>query len=172
MSDSNGAPTGGFRPRGGDRFAYDPAREPSLFDAVLSKRVVAFAIDAVVIFALMIPVGMLVAVFGFITLGIGWLLFGPLFAIVALGYEALTLGGPHSATLGMQLTGVEIRTWSGQRMFPLLAIMHALLFWVSITLLTPIVLLLPLFTYRRQLLHDLVLGVMGLNSVALHRHEG
>jgi len=172
MSDSNGAQSGGFRPRGGDRFAYDPAKDPDLFDAVLAKRVVAFAIDAVAIFALMIPAGMLVAVFGFITLGIGWLLFGPLFAIVALGYEALTLGGPHSATLGMQLTGVEMRTWSGQRMFPLLAIMHALLFWVSIVVLTPLVLLVPLFTYRKQLLHDLVLGVMGLNSGALYRREG
>jgi len=37
----------------------------------------------------------------------------------------------------MRLTGVEMRTWSGQRMFPLLAVMHALAFWFSVGLLSP-----------------------------------
>jgi uncharacterized RDD family membrane protein YckC len=70
------------------------------------------------------------------------------------------------------VTGVEVRTWSGQRMFPLLAIMHALIFWVSVTVLTPFVLLVGLFTGRRQLLHDLLLGVVALNAEALRRREG
>ena len=157
---------------GADRFVYDARRDPELFDGILSKRIVAFAIDAVLIVALMIPAGLLVGIFGFVTLGLGWLLFSPLFALVALGYVALTLGGRRSATLGMQVTGVEIRTWSGQRMFPLLAIMHALVFWVSVSVLTPFVLLVGLFTSRRQLLHDLLLGVVALNADALRRREG
>jgi uncharacterized RDD family membrane protein YckC len=166
---SRGGP--GMYPGASDRFVYDPDREPELFDAILSKRIVAFVIDAVLIFLLMIPAALLVGILGFITLGLGWLLFPPLFAVVALGYEALTLGGRNSATLGMQITGVEMRTWSGQRMFPLLAILHALLFWVSVAVLTPLVLLVPLFTHRKQLLHDLLLGVLGLNAAALRRHE-
>jgi uncharacterized RDD family membrane protein YckC len=161
----------GMYPRAADRFAYDPDREPELFDAILSKRIVAFIIDAVLVFLLMIPAGLLVGILGFVTLGLGWLLFPPLFAVVALAYEALTLGGRNSATLGMQVAGVEMRTWSGQKMFPLLAIMHALLFWVSVAILTPLVLLVPLFTYRKQLLHDLLLGVLGLNAAALRHHE-
>ena len=56
-------------------------------------------------------------------------------------------------------------------MFPLLAVMHALIFWFSIGLLTPLVLLVGLLTYRRQLLHDLLLGVVALNAGALHRRE-
>lgn len=154
-----------------DRFVYDAVRDADLFDGVLSKRIVAFVIDAVLIVALMVPAALLVGIFGLVTLGIGWLLFSPLFAIVALGYVALTLGGSRSATPGMQIAGVEIRTWSGQRMFPLLAILHALLFWVSVSVLTPLVLLVGLFTARRQLLHDLLLGVVALNADALRRRE-
>jgi uncharacterized RDD family membrane protein YckC len=68
--------------------------------------------------------------------------------------------------------GIEMRTWSGQRMFPLLAAMHALLFWFSVGLLTPLILLVGLFTERKQLLHDLLLSVVALNSDALRRREG
>ncbi len=161
--------TGSARPS--DRFVYDPATQPELFDEILAKRIVAFFVDAVLIVALMIPAALMVLLLGFVTLGLGWLLFPPLFAIVALGYVALTLGGPASATVGMRLTGVEMRTWSGQRMFPLLAVMHALIFWFSVGLLTPLILLVGLFTYRKQLLQDLLLGVVALNSRPLGRIE-
>ncbi len=157
MSDTGSAPRT-------DRFVYDPERNRELFDGILSKRIVAFIIDAILIVLLMIPAALMVLVLGFITLGIAWLLFPPLFAIVALGYCALTLGGAASATPGMRFVGVEMRTWNGQKMFPLLAVMHALIFWFSIGILTPLVLLVGLFTWRRQLLHDLLLGVVALNA--------
>jgi uncharacterized RDD family membrane protein YckC len=150
---------------------YDPIAEPDLYDGLLAKRVVAFFIDAFLVVALMIPAGLFVFVLGFITLFLSWLLFPVLFAIVALSYIAFTLGGPMSSTPGMSMVGIEMRTWSGQRMFPLLAVMHGLLFWFSVGLLTPLVLLIGLLTYRKQLLHDLLLGVVALNSLALRRHE-
>jgi len=151
------------------RFVYDPATRPDLFDGVLSKRIIAFIIDAILIVCLMIPAALLVGVLGIVTLGLGWLLYPPLFAIVALGYVALTMGGPSSATIGMRAAGIEMRTWNGQKMFPLLAIMHALIFWFSVGFLTPLVLLVALFTRRKQLLHDLLLGVVALNAGALAR---
>jgi uncharacterized RDD family membrane protein YckC len=152
-----------------DRFAYDPATRPELFEGVLSRRIIAFVIDAVLIVLLMIPAALVVFILGIVTLGIGWLLYGALFAIVALGYVGLTLGGPNSATVGMRTSGLEMRTWNGSGMFPLLAVMHALIFWFSVGLLTPLVLLVGLFTYRKQLLHDLLLGVVMLNSEPLRR---
>jgi uncharacterized RDD family membrane protein YckC len=154
-----------------DRFVYDPGTQPELFSGILSKRVLAFVIDAILIVVLMIPAGIIVAILGIITLGIGWLLFPVLFAIVALGYVGLTLGGPASATPGMRFSGIEMRTWNGSGMFPLLAIMHALIFWFSIGLLTPLILIVGLFTYRRQLLQDLLLGVVAVNSDPLRRPE-
>jgi uncharacterized RDD family membrane protein YckC len=64
-----------------------------------------------------------------------------------------------------------MRTWNGSKMFPLLAIMHALIFWFSIGLLTPLILIVGLFTYRKQLLQDLLLGVVMLNSDPLRHLE-
>ena len=158
--------------RRADRFVYDPGTQPELFDGVLSKRIVGFIVDAVLIVALMIPAGLMVAILGLFTLGIAWfVLYPPLFAIVALAYVALTLGGRSSATVGMRMTGIEMRTWSGQKMFPLLAVMHALIFWFSVGLLSPLILVVGLFTYRRQLIHDLLLSVVAVNSGPLRRLE-
>jgi len=42
--------------------------------------------------------------------------------------------------------------------------MHAVLFWISVSMLTPLVLLLGLFNGRRRLLHDLILGTIVINS--------
>jgi uncharacterized RDD family membrane protein YckC len=153
------------------RLLYDPAAEPDLYDGILAKRVVAFFIDAFLIVALLIPAALMVFVLGFITLGLAWLLYPLLFAIVALTYIAFTLGGPMSGTPGMRLVGVEMRTWNGQKMFPLLAVLHGLSFWISMGLLTPLVLVVGLLTYRKQLLHDLLLGVVALNALALRRDE-
>ena len=44
------------------------------------------------------------------------------------------------------------------------ALLHALGFWFSVSLLTPFILLVALFTARKQLLHDLVLGTVAVRS--------
>jgi uncharacterized RDD family membrane protein YckC len=167
MSDGPRGAAGSAR----SRYAYDPNAYPEVYDGVLSKRVVAFVADAIIIVLLMIPAALVVFVLGIITLGIGWFLYGALFAIVALGYVALTLGGINSATVGMRWAGIEMRTWNGGPSFPTLAVLHALIFWFSVALLTPLILLVGLFTTRRQLLHDLLLGTVVVNSAALVRLE-
>jgi len=151
-----------------DRYVFDPVRQPELFDRVLSRRIVAFCVDLILVFVLTLPVVLMLALLGFVTFGLSWFLIGPSFALVALAYVAVTLGGPASATIGMRFAGLVMRTWSGAPMFPLLAVMHALVFWFSVALLTPFILLIGLFTYRKQLLHDLLLGVVMLSADALH----
>jgi uncharacterized RDD family membrane protein YckC len=42
--------------------------------------------------------------------------------------------------------------------------MHAVLFWLSVSFLTPLVLLIGLFNGRRRLLHDIILGTVVINS--------
>ncbi len=150
---------------------FDPAERPELYEGILAKRVVAFFIDAVIVFLLMIPAALIVALLGIVTLGIGWLLFAPLFAIVALGYVALTLGGANSATVGMRTLGIEMRTLDGGRPYPLLGAVHALLFWLSVTILTPLILIVGLVTERSRLLHDLILNTALLNSRHLRSGE-
>ena len=42
--------------------------------------------------------------------------------------------------------------------------MHAVVFWVSVSFLTPLILLVGLFNGRRRLLHDILLGTIIINS--------
>jgi uncharacterized RDD family membrane protein YckC len=147
--------------------AFDPDLEPELFRGVLTRRAFAFLIDLVV---LSIPVVLgyaFIAVFGLITLGLGWLLFWlawPASVVWAIVYYGASLGGPHSATLGMRVMDLELRTFYGAPGYFVLGAMHAVLFWVSVSFLTPFVVLVGLFNGRRRLLHDIVLGTVVINT--------
>jgi uncharacterized RDD family membrane protein YckC len=147
--------------------AFDPSLEPELFRGVLTRRVVAFLIDLIVLTVPVILVVIFIAVFGVVTLGLGWALFwliSPLSVIWALVYYGASLGGPHSATIGMRMMDLEMRTWYGAPGYFVLGAMHAVLFWISISVLSPFVLLLGLFNGRRRLLHDIVLGTVVINN--------
>src|SRR2546430_16689668 len=55
--------------------AYDPFTNPELFDGVLSRRVVAFLIDLIII-SIPVPLtGIFIVIFGLLTLGLGWALY-------------------------------------------------------------------------------------------------
>ena len=146
--------------------AFDPWLQPELFRGVLIRRVIAFLIDLIVLSIPVVLAVLFIAVFGIVTLGLGWMLFwlvSPASIIWALLYYGASLGGPHSATLGMRVMDLELRTWYGAPGYFLLGAMHAVLFWISISVLSPLVLLVGLFNGRRRLLHDIVLGTVVIN---------
>jgi uncharacterized RDD family membrane protein YckC len=157
---SNGGP--GVQPH-----AFDPSLQPELFRGVLTRRMIAFIIDLIVLSIPVILALLFIAVFGLITLGLGWALFllvTPASVIWALLYYGATLGGPYSATIGMRVMDLEVRTWYGAPCYFVLGAMHAVLFWISVSVLTPFVLLIGLFNGRRRLLHDMVLGTVIINN--------
>ena len=151
------------------RDQFDPLSNPALFDGIRSKRVFAFLIDVLVVAFFTFVAGILVFFLGIFTLGLAWFFYAFLWQAVALIYTAVTLGGPNAATPGMRAMGIEMRLWYGARPYALLAAMHVLLFWLSFTLLTPLVVLVSLFSDRKRLLHDLILGTIVVNSPALSR---
>jgi uncharacterized RDD family membrane protein YckC len=153
---------GGVQPH-----AFDPDLHPELFRGVLTRRVFAFLIDLVVLSVPVILACIFIAIFGVVTLGLGWALFwlvSPASIIWALVYYGSSLSGPHSATMGMRVMDLELRTWYGAPCYFVLGAAHALTFWVSVSFLTPLVLLIGLFNGRRRLLHDIVLGTVVINS--------
>ena len=124
-------------------------------------------IDLIVISVPVIFGYLFIIVFGVITLGLGFLLWGlawPATVVWALVYYGASLSGPHSATIGMRMMDLEMRTWYGAPSYFVLGAMHAVAFWVSVSFLTPLVLLVGLFNGRRRLLHDIVLGTVVINS--------
>lgn len=145
----------------------DPFIEADLYQGVLTRRFLAFLVD---VFIISVPVALatiMIAVFGVVTLGLGWTLFwliSPASAIWAVVYYGASLGGPHSATPGMRLVGIQMRTLSGARGYFVLGAAHAILYWLSVSFLTPFVVLVGVFNRRRRLLHDFVLGTVVVNN--------
>ena len=167
---SQTSPNDTWRSDGGFRHVFDPAVQPELFHGVLTRRFFAFLIDLVIL-SIPIVLGVIfIALFGIVTLGLGWLLFwlvSPLSVIWAILYYGLSLGGPHSATVGMRMMDLQLRTWNGEPGYFVLGAAHAVLYWISVSVLTPFIVLIGLFNRRRQLLHDFVLGTVIINTSAL-----
>jgi uncharacterized RDD family membrane protein YckC len=158
------------RPRGSyDALAYSTA----LYDGVLTKRFIAFLIDLFILSVPIVLATIFITLFGIVTLGLGWALFwlvSPFSIVWALLYYGTSLGGPHAATVGMRVMGIHMETLSGGRPYFLLGVVHAVAYWFSVSFLTPLVVIVGLFNRKRQLLHDLVLGTVIVNtSVAAAR---
>ena len=71
--------------------------------------------------------------------------------IWALAYYGITLGSPRSATIGMRVMDLEMRTWYGAPAYFVLGAVHAIVFWITVSALTPLVLLVGFFNERRRL---------------------
>ena len=155
--------------------AYDPATHPELFEGVLSRRVVAFIIDFIIIAVPLLLTSMLIFAFGIVTLGLGWALYWLLPAasvIWALCYFGFTLGGPNSATIGMRVMDLEMRTWYGAPAYFVLGAVHAIAFWFTVSFFSPLILLVAFFNERRRLLHDIMLGTVIINAPARAAMQG
>lgn len=169
MSDTqnSGGTTWRNDPYGASAPYYDASYNPRLYSGVLTKRFVAFLID---LFVLSIPILLLtifIALFGIVTLGLGWALFwliSPLSVVWALIYYGSSLGGRHGATVGMRMMDIRMLTRTGAPPYFLLGVLHAVLYWVSVSFLTPFIVLVGFFNRRSQLLHDLLLGTVIVNA--------
>lgn len=147
--------------------AYDPALNPELFEGVLPRRIVAFIVDVIVVAVPVVLAAIFIFAFGLVTLGLGWGLywfFPPATVIWAIVYFGVTLGSPRSATVGMRVMDLEMRTWYGAPAYFVLGAVHAIGFWFTISFLTPFILLVCFFNERRRLLHDILLGTVVINN--------
>jgi uncharacterized RDD family membrane protein YckC len=152
--------------------AYDPATSPELFEGVLARRCIAFLIDVAIITIPVIFATIFIFIVGLITLGFGWVLFALLWpgAVVwAIAYYGMTFGGAASATIGMRVMDIEMRTWYGAPCYFVLGAVHAVVYWITISFLTPFVLLAAFFNHRRRLLHDMLVGTTVINNPARAR---
>jgi uncharacterized RDD family membrane protein YckC len=146
---------------------YDPIANPELFDGVVARRMVAFLIDFVILAVPVLFVSMFIFVIGIVTFGLGFLfytLLWPAMVLWAVAYYGLTLGSPASATIGMRVMDIEMRTWYGAPAYFVLGAVHAVVFWITVSMITPLVLLVCLFNERRRCLHDFLVGTVVINN--------
>lgn len=130
------------------------------YDGVRTRRVFACIADYLIIGLLLIPFGILVFFLGLLTFGLGWSLFGILAPLVAVVYVWNTLGGRNQATVGMRMMGIRLDRLDGRPIDGLTAVVHTVLFWAGNVALTPLVLLVTLFSDRKRTLHDILLGTV------------
>jgi len=149
--------------------AYDPAVSPELFEGVLARRLIAFVIDLIILATPVLFLSMFIFVIGIVTFGLGFVFYAlltPAMVLWALVYYGTTLGGPRSATIGMRAMDIEMRTWYGSPAYFVLGAVHAIVFWITVSVFTPLLLVVELINERRRCLHDILVGTVIINNEA------
>jgi uncharacterized RDD family membrane protein YckC len=148
-------------PNAGEAFSAPGAART---DGVLGRRFFAYLVDILIVFGLVTLLAIAIFIIGIVTFTLGWglyaLLFPPLVAIV---YNALTIGGPAQSTLGMRMTGLRVvDAGNGGRVDKITAAVHALLFYLAAGtfILLAIDVFIGMMRPDRRLGHDLLTGVM------------
>jgi len=140
----------------------DPGRHSEFYADVVTKRLLAFIIDSILIMVItiaLIPLTAFTALFFFGFLGL----------IVSLIYRIVSLSN-RSATPGMRLMSIEFRDNHGEHMTLGLATVHTIFFTVSMSMVIPqiVSIILMLTSSRGQGLSDMILGTAVINRSASH----
>ncbi len=149
------------------RAAFAADGDLSVFDGVISRRLVAYLIDLLLISVLVLLVAASFWVIGVLSLG----LLSPLLSVIILfvpwAYHTLTIGGARAATPGMRLFDLEVRRLDGERPGYLLAALLTAIFYVTVAATSWLVLLVALFNARGRTLHDFLCGTVVVRVDAL-----
>jgi uncharacterized RDD family membrane protein YckC len=145
----------------------DPATVPEAYEGVLLRRVLAYFVDLCAIGALAILYWIIFGVLWLLTFG----LLGPvlwfLFGLIPLAYHTLLLSGPRSATLGMRLFDIELRSVTGERPSFAQALVQTALFYLSVGATCSLILVFALFNHHRRTLHDVLAGTVMVRTFPL-----
>jgi uncharacterized RDD family membrane protein YckC len=151
--------TGGWQRSAAD-FAHVPQLPAAAFAGVRTRRMVAIAIDLMFITLLFLVALAILLVLGVVTFGLAWFLIPPLYPAIAFLYNGMTVSGWRMGTPGMRMMDLEVRMTDGSPVPFLNAAAHALLFYLSWVFLTPLVLLVSLFSNGKRCLHDMLAGIV------------
>lgn len=148
----------------------DPETAPELFEGVLTRRVSAYLIDLVLMGGIALVLLTLGAILGLVTFGLAWVTLPLVLPGSVVLYYALTLGSHRRATIGMQMMDIVLTPTRGQPLDGWLAVIHAVVFWATFWISWPVAVLFPLFTPRRQMIHDLIVGGLMVRRSPMARH--
>ena len=148
----------------------DPATAPDLFDGVVQRRMMAFAVDAALLLAVSGVLLLVGVIAGLFTFGVAWLALPVVLPVAILAYYAATLGSSMRATPGMAMMDIVLVPTNGYPRDGWKALIHPLAFWITIWISWPISLLVLLFTPRRQTIADLISGTLMLRRSPMQQH--
>ena len=137
-------------------------------EGVLTRRLGAWLVDAILLTIAAVLLWVIILIFGLLTFGLGWPLFG-LLPLLPISYQWLFLMAPGSATVGMRLFGLTVRRDIDLGPpSPLEALAFTLLFTLTIAL-GAIWLAAVLVTTRQRTFHEILSGLTVMNARGLDR---
>jgi uncharacterized RDD family membrane protein YckC len=143
----------------------DPDAFPELYEGILPRRVFAYFVDLLCIAAIAAGIWIVFAVLWLLSFGLLGPLLWFLFGLIPLAYHTLQLAGRRSATLGMRLFDLELRSATGDRPGFLQALAQTGLFYISVGATGSLILLVTLFNRRRRTLHDWLSGTLMVRTL-------
>ena len=152
---------------GGDDEFNDPFTGDGLFSGIRSKRMLAYLLDLAIIGALIVALWFAGAFAVILTLGLAKPLLLLATAVLPLAYHTWTIGGPRHATFGMRALDLKVVCWNGNSPDYLQAAVQTVLFYLSISVTSVLILLVSLFNPRGRCLHDYLSGCLVINDIGL-----
>jgi uncharacterized RDD family membrane protein YckC len=150
----------GYASTADDAGMPDPLAVPEAYEGVLVRRTLAYFIDLCVIGVLAVLFWIIFAVLWVLSFG----LLGPVlwfvFGLIPLAYHTLLLSGPRSATVGMRLFDIELRSVTGERPGFLQALAQTALFYLTVGATCSLILLIALLNRHKRTLHDILAGTV------------
>lgn len=147
-----------------------PDTHPELFEGILRRRSVAYLIDCVILTFITSVIVVMGAIGGIFTFGLFWVALPFALPIAVLVYYAATLGGPSRATVGMRMMDLVLTPTRGRPLDGWRILIHPILFWITVWIIWPFILVVVLFTPRRQTVHDLITGTLMLRRSPMEAH--
>ena len=138
----------------------DPAAIPEAYEGVLLRRTLAYFVDLCIIGVIAAVAWVGFAVLWVLSFGLLGPLLWFLFGLIPLAYHTLLLSSPWSATLGMRLFDVELRSVTGERPGFLQALAQTALFYITVGATCSLILLFALLNRHKRTLHDLLAGTV------------
>tara|TARA_Y100001960_G_scaffold329905_1_gene422467 strand:+ start:1254 stop:1793 length:540 start_codon:yes stop_codon:yes gene_type:complete len=140
--------------------AQEAFSDPDYFTGILFRRVIAYLVDVIIIAVLATSIAVIAFVPVVLTLGMLKPFVVGVIALVPIAYHTLMIGSDRPATLGMRLMGIEVRKLSGAKLGHGVALIQTILFYVTTSLTTWLILLVTFFNSKHRTLHDLFCGTM------------
>jgi len=144
----------------------DPLDDPEFYDGVIWRRSIAYLLDVVLIGIAGLCLWILLGLLSVLTFGLLLPLKIVVLVCLPIAYHTYFIGR-SGATPGMRLFDVELRSWTGARPNFVQACLQTVLFYVTVTLTTWLILLVALFNDRCRTLHDFLAGTVAVRHSRL-----
>jgi len=146
--------------------APDPLTEPRLYEGVMLRRVVGYAIDVVLLSFVAVALWMGLGLAGILTFGLLLPLQGLALALLPLAYHTGFIGY-RGATPGMELVDLRVRRFDGTAPDFVNALVMTVLFYFSVAVTSFLILVVSLFNDRRRTMHDYFSGTVVVRGSVL-----